>query len=62
MTETEREEAKDRLDTLRKTVRKDLATDLGGSPEDYRAEVAFETKPPDPDEALPDGGAEESTQ
>ena len=59
MNETELAAAKDCLETLRKTVREDLATDLGGEPGDYRAAVAFEATSADPDGALPDGGAGE---
>ena len=59
MTQMELEQAKAQLETLRKTVREDLAEDLGGAPEDYNAAGAFDTVASDSDEAVPDGGAGE---
>ena len=38
MTDGELAEAKERLEELREQVRKDLAEDLGGDPDDYRAD------------------------
>lgn len=44
------EAAKQRLDALREQVRKDLAADLGGDPEDYYADTYHA------DEPVADGG------
>lgn len=38
MTDEELTEAKESLEELRKQVREDLAEDLGGDPEEYRAD------------------------
>jgi hypothetical protein len=38
MTDEELAEAKESLEELRKQVREDLAEDLGGDPDDYRAD------------------------
>lgn len=48
MTDEELADAKESLEQLREQVRKDLAEDLGGDPEDYDA-----TRHP-----VPDGGGE----
>jgi len=40
MTDEELAEAKESLEALREQVREDLAEDLGGDPEDYRADRA----------------------
>jgi len=43
MTDEELAEAKESLEALREQVREDLAEDLGGDPDDYRADPLSRT-------------------
>ncbi|WP_318570917.1 hypothetical protein [Salinigranum marinum] len=58
MTEEELAAASDAIQELREKVRADLAEDLGGDPEDYRADRYFSSldESDDSSEAVPDGG------
>ena len=58
MTEEELAAASDAIQELREEVRADLAEDLGGDPEDYRADRYFSSldESDDGSEAVPDGG------
>lgn len=60
MTDDELAEASEAIQDLREDVRVDLADDLGGTPDDYRAErfFALGEESDDEGEALPDGGEE----
>ena len=49
MTDEELEAAREEIGALREEIRKDLAEDLGGEPEDYHADHGRE-------ELAPDGG------
>lgn len=59
MTDDELAAASDAIQELREEVRADLAEDLGGDPDDYRADRYFASLDEDgdePGEAVPDGG------
>lgn len=57
MNDADLAEVSEQIQNLREEVREDLAADLGGDPDDYRAESHFRTQAEDSDEAAPDGGA-----
>jgi len=55
-------EASERIQDLREEIRDDLAADLGGEPDDYRAETHLsEDERDQSDEAVPDGGESATT-
>ena len=57
MKDAQLREAREALQRLRAEVRRDLATDLGGDPEDYRANRHLQETPEETNhEAVPDGG------
>lgn len=56
MTDEELEAASEEIQNRREEVRADLAEDLGGDSDDYRAGKRFEDDGADTDEAIPDGG------
>ncbi|WP_136591623.1 hypothetical protein [Salinigranum halophilum] len=59
ISDTELAAASDAIQELREEVRDDLAADLGGEPDDYRADRFFSSADDADDEtgeALPDGG------
>jgi len=55
MTEDELAAASEELQELRDEVREDLAADLGGDPDDFRADRHFQSED-GTGEAVPDGG------
>lgn len=56
VTDEEIEAVREEMQAQREDVREALAADLGGDPEDYRAEAYFRDRDGDTDEAVPDGG------
>lgn len=56
MTEGEIEELRESIEEQRVEVRELLAEELGGSPDDYRAEAYLDDRDGDRGEAVPDGG------
>lgn len=56
MTDEDLAQASEEIQNLRAEVREDLAADLGGTPDDYRADTHFREGGDETDEALPDGG------
>jgi hypothetical protein len=59
MTDDELVKASEQIQDLREEVRDDLAADLGGEPEDYRADKRFDDEGERSGEAVPDGGDQE---